>query len=106
MYDAGKGERVKPKLTGVALVNLGIWNSTQNAMERPYTEVKLPNELRGGCVRRLTGPGAETANNMTFAGRSMGLDGRYVGEEVLEKVQSEGSVFIGASEALLITLDV
>lgn len=103
VYDAGKGERAKPKLTGLVLVNLNMWNSTMDKMIKPYMEMKLPMDLREGFVRRLTAPGADSSSNMTFAGRSVGSDGNYVGEEVVERL--EGSVFVGASEALLISFD-
>ncbi len=107
VYDAGTegtDGRVKPaKLTSVVVVNLNIWNSTEVASKRPYTEVTLPSALAGGKVRRLTGIGAEIASNITFAGRSVGSDGNYVGEEVLESVGTGSKVLVGASEALLIT---
>lgn len=109
VYDAGTGGSgvvAEPaKLTSVVVVNLNIWNSTQIASERPYTQVTLPSTLAGGKVRRLTGIGAETASNITFAGRSVGLDGNYVGKEVLESVGAGSKVFVGASEALLISLN-
>ncbi|KAF8853900.1 hypothetical protein BDZ45DRAFT_716386 [Acephala macrosclerotiorum] len=105
VYDAGKGERAKPRLTGLVLVNLNMWYSTIDGMMRPYMEVKLPMDLREGCVRRLTAPGADSSSNMTFASRSVWSDGNYVGEEVIERLEPLGSVSVGDSEALLISFD-
>ena len=93
------------KLTGVAIINLNEWNSTQPATQRLYTEVDLPKEFdgRGAEVRRLTAPGAEVTGNITLAGRSVSNDGDIEGHEVVEKVVG-GKVLVGASEAVLITI--
>jgi Glycosyl hydrolase family 79 C-terminal beta domain len=93
------------KLTGVAVINLNMWNSTQPAGQRPYTEVNLPSEFQGRdlSIRRLTAPGVELTGNITFAGRSVALNGDIVGDEVLERVV-DGKVLVGESEALLITI--
>lgn len=93
------------KLTGVAVINLNLWNSTQPAGQRPYTEVDLPSEFRerGVEVRRLTAPGAEVTGNITLAGRSLSLEGDFVGYEAIERVVG-GKVLVGASEAVFITI--
>ena len=92
-------------MTGVTVINLNEWNSTQPATQRPYTEVDLPKEFdgRGAEVRRLTALGAEVTGNITLAGRYVSNDGDIEGREVIEKVVG-GKVLVGASEAVLITI--
>ncbi|KAH8650916.1 hypothetical protein BGZ60DRAFT_508900 [Tricladium varicosporioides] len=109
VYDAGVGrEEEKRKgggdkrLTGLVLVNLQLWNSTMDANKRPYTSVKLPKGCEGGKVRRLTSPGAETGDGMTFAGRSVALNGEYVGKEAVESIGGS-EIKIAASEAILVS---
>jgi hypothetical protein len=102
IYDAGDG-----RLSGLAVVNLRMWNSTQKAEERPYTavEVKVPGEELGNAtVRRLTAPGVEIAGNVTWAGRSVDADGFLTGREMVEKMGDGNMVLVGAGEAVLITL--
>lgn len=102
IYGSGSG------LSGIAIVNLEMWNSTQVAEERPYTAVQLPiGELgRSGSatVRRLTSPGVEIAGNITWASRSVDAAGFLTGTETLEKIRDDNTVLVGAGEAVLITL--
>lgn len=102
IYEACDGAS---KLTGVAVINLNEWNSTQPAAQRPYTEVDLPKEFqgRGVEVRRLTAAGAELSGNITLAGRYVSDEGDIEGREVVERVTG-GKVLVGASEAVLITV--
>ncbi|PQE20862.1 beta-glucuronidase protein [Rutstroemia sp. NJR-2017a BBW] len=102
IYEAGDG-----RLSGLAVVNLRMWNSTQKAEERPYTavQVKVPDEKLGNAtVRRLTAPGVEIAGNVTWAGRSVDAEGFLTGTEVVEKIGHGNTVLVGAGEAVLITL--
>ncbi|PQE19985.1 beta-glucuronidase protein [Rutstroemia sp. NJR-2017a BVV2] len=92
-------------LSGLAVVNLRMWNSTQEAGKRPYTAVKVPGGVGGNAtVRRLTAPGVEIAGNVTWAGRSVDADGFLTGTEVVEKIGDGNTVLVGAGEAVLITL--
>lgn len=109
IYSAVEGDHNSTaKLKELVLVNLNIWNSTQPAGDRPYTAVKLPLDSLGlkaqtATVRRLTAPGAETASNITWAGKSVGMDGTITGKEIVEGVGDENTVLIGASEAVLVS---
>lgn len=97
------------KLGSVVLVNLAMWNSTM-AGSRPYTEVQLgglaglnKNDVACAKVKRLTSPGVEIADNITFAGQYVASDGSIVGNQVTEKLSSKGTVLVGAGEAVLVT---
>jgi hypothetical protein len=94
------------KLESVVIVNLAMWNSTQTG-ERPTAEVQLAQfgmgNSGGAYVRRLTSPGVEIAENITWAGQYIAGNGSIVGKQVVEKLGSGGSVLVGASEAVLIT---
>lgn len=103
IYEASEKES---RLSSIAAVNLNMWNSTQPAVERPYTEVELPDWLDCSMakVRRLTAPGVEISTNITWAGQYVENDGRIVGQEVVETVQ-DGKVLVGAGEAVLVSFD-
>lgn len=106
VYDAGKGEGkcgggATPE--SVVVTNVAMWNSTQPEGQRPYTKVQLPVEFSHGKVRRLTSPGVDIAENITFAGQWVDDQGYIHGDEVLEDVQ-DGSVDVGAGEAVLISI--
>ncbi|PQE27103.1 beta-glucuronidase protein [Rutstroemia sp. NJR-2017a WRK4] len=104
IYDAGDADG---RLSALAVVNLRMWNSTQETGERPYTavEVKVPGgKLGNATVRRLTAPGVEIAGNVTWAGRSVDAEGFLTGTEVVEKIGDGNTVLVGAGEAVLITL--
>ena len=75
------------------------------ARDRTRRLIDLPSEFgRGGVeVRRLTAPGAEVIGNITLAGRSLSLEGDFVGHEAIEQVVGR-KVLVGASEAVLITI--
>jgi hypothetical protein len=111
IYDAGSGGGGRfagqgSKLQSIVVVNLGMWNSTQEG-SRPYTEVRLPIDRKAAecaTVKRLTAPGVEVQTGITLAGQSVGTDGSIVGREVVERLGSGGTVLVGASEAVLITL--
>ncbi|KAI9155201.1 polysaccharide lyase family 4 protein [Paramyrothecium foliicola] len=74
-------------LKSLVVLNLEQFDSTQAATERT----------------RLTGPGAEVKEDITFAGQSVDKNGSWVGTEHVEKL-CNGKVVLGASEAVLITL--
>lgn len=102
----GKGQA---KLESLVVVNLALWNSTMTG-SRPYTEVQLGgtsgltrSEIDCAKVKRLTSPGVEIAENITFAGQHVAGDGSIVGKEVTEKLSNKGSVLVGAGEAVLVT---
>ena len=95
------------------MVNLQMWNQTE-AGTRPYVKVTLPQagggdmggqgegNWGGAEVRRLTAPGADSKGNITFAGRVVNADGTITGEKV-EGLGRDGSVLVGASEAVLVS---
>jgi hypothetical protein len=89
------------KLEAVVGVNLGMWNSTFDAGERPYTALVLPEGWERARVARLTSPGVEIAGNITFAGQSVDENARIVGRKVYEDVV-EGKVMVGAGEVVFI----
>ncbi|KAF4534706.1 Glycoside hydrolase family 79 [Lasiodiplodia theobromae] len=93
------------ELRSVAVVNLEMFNSTQEEEERVYTVFKLPEDVDwdGAEVRRLTAPGVEVKTGVTYAGRSVDDDGKLAGEEEVEAVK-DGEVRVGAGEAVLVTL--
>ncbi|KAF4626665.1 hypothetical protein G7Y89_g11487 [Cudoniella acicularis] len=99
IYDSRKAEN---GLESVVMVNLEMWNSTQAVEKRPYTKVKLPELLANGMARRLTSPGVEIVRNISFAGQYVDGDGRIVGRQVVEVVES-GEVLVGAGEAVLVS---
>ena len=89
------------KLSDVAVVNLQMWNQTEVGT-RSYVNVTLPQAGNEAEVRRLTAPGADSKDNVTFGGRIVNTDGTMTGEEV-EGLGPGGSVLVGASEAVLIS---
>ena len=89
------------QLDSIVLVNLNMFNSTQPATERPYIAVTLPTVASNAEVRRLTAPGVEAKDGISWAGKNVTQDGYIVGQEVVEGVEN-GQVSIGAGEALLI----
>ncbi|KAJ3561063.1 hypothetical protein NPX13_g9090 [Xylaria arbuscula] len=84
-------------------VNLNMWNSTFEPAARPYTALTLPDTWAGAKVSRLTNPGVDIAENITFAGENVDANGRIVGGKSYEKVEG-GQVLVGAGEAVLIQL--
>ncbi|KAF2239937.1 glycoside hydrolase family 79 protein [Viridothelium virens] len=91
------------QLDSIVLVNLNMFNSTQPASERPYITVTLPDAASDAEVRRLTAPGVEVKDGISWAGRNLTQDGFIVGQEIVERV-ANGQVSIGAGEALLISV--
>lgn len=90
-------------LESVVVTNLAMWNSTETG-DRPYTSVKLGNAFARADVRRLTSPGVEIAENITFAGQYVDADGHIQGKETVEAVTSDGTVLVAAGEAVLVSL--
>jgi hypothetical protein len=90
-------------LESIIAVSLNLWNSTFEQAKRPYTALVLPKGWANATVERLTSPGVDTAENITFAGQYVDGDGKIVGEKTLESV-SAGQVLVGAGEAVLIKL--
>lgn len=100
VYDA-----TSKNLTSVAIVNLAMWNSTQESKERPYIGVKLPAVLQDSKVKRLTGVGVDVRNDITFAGQRVDDEtGEVVGDVIDEAVSKDGSVLVGAGEAVLVVV--
>ena len=102
IYGEGAG------LSSIAVVNLHIWNSTQQEADRPSMDLALP-QVEGiswsnAEVRRLMAPGAEVKSSVTFAGRLVDDNGKLEGKETVESVGDEGMITVPASEAVLITL--
>jgi hypothetical protein len=91
------------RLDSIVAVNLNIWNSTFNPVQRPYTALALPQNWDKAKVSRLTSPGVEIADNITFAGQYVDEKAKIVGKKTLDKVVA-GQVLVGAGEAVLIKL--
>ena len=94
-------------LESIAVVNLGQYNISQPAAERPYTAFTLPPHLANWSaakVRRLTAAGTDAKPpNITFAGQYVDADGMIAGRLALESVKN-GEVFVAAGEAVLISV--
>jgi hypothetical protein len=90
-------------LQSIVAVNVNMWNSTFDPVERPYTALELPQGWDDADVLRLTNPGVDIADNITFAGQSVDANGRIVGEKEYGKVEG-GKVLVGAGEAVLVKL--
>jgi hypothetical protein len=90
-------------LESIVAVNLNMWNSTSDPVQRPYTALVLPRHWENARVSRLTSPGVDTANNITFAGQYVDNNARIVGEKTHDNVVA-GKVLVGAGEAVLIKL--
>lgn len=93
----------KGGLQSIVAVNLNMWNSTFDPVERPYTALELPKGWHDAKVSRLTSPGVDIADNITFAGQSVDAEGRIVGKKEYGKVEG-GKVLVGAGEAVLVKL--
>lgn len=94
-------------IDSVVILNLEPYNSTAN-YTRPYIKVTLPERIQApGVVRRLTASGSDVKDfaqtDITFAGRSVSMEGRVVGDEVTETWAPGESVLVGDAEAVLIT---
>ena len=90
-------------LESIVAANLNMWNSTFDLVRRPYTALTLPEGWDHAKVSRLTNPGVDTADNITFADQYVNENARIVGDKVYEKV-SGGMVLVGAGEAVLVQL--
>jgi len=90
-------------LDSIVAVNLNIWNSTFNPIQRPYTALELPEQWEKAKVSRLTSPGVNIADNITFAGQYVDENAQIVGNKSFDNVVS-GKVLVGAGEAVLIKL--
>lgn len=90
-------------LESIVAINLNIWNSTFDPVQRPYTALKLPNKWGKAKVSRLTNPGVDIAANITFAGQHVDENARIVGKKTYDGVVA-GKVLVGAGEAVLIKL--
>ncbi|KAL6707248.1 hypothetical protein ACN47E_004236 [Coniothyrium glycines] len=106
IYSASKPKR-PAVLESIVVVNMDVYNSTATPTQsRPSVNFALPsNCLRSGSkttVRRLTAAGAEVRDGITFAGRTVRLDGKISGRETSEEVKN-GAVNVKASEAVLIS---
>jgi hypothetical protein len=106
IYSIGR-PRKRAQLENIVLVNMQVYNSTAKpAEERSSVDFALPMDLmeksRKMSARRLTAAGAEVKEGMSFAGRTVALNGKIMGQEVTETVRG-GKVNIKASEAMLIS---
>jgi hypothetical protein len=106
VYSSG---RHRVHLQSLVLVNMDIFNSTSTpARQRSSVDFELPDQLAGknakATVRRLTAPGIEAKEGLTFSGRSVALDGKIVGKDDKERV-IKGVVNVKASEAVVVSFD-
>ena len=84
-------------------VNLNMWNSTFDPVQRPYTALSLPKGWDHARVSRLTNPGVDIADNITFAGQYVNEHAHIVGDKIYDNVVA-GKVIVGAGEAVLVQL--
>jgi hypothetical protein len=106
-YAIYAAKRQRSTLRSIVLVNQDIFNSsTSAASERPSVAFQLPSELCGAnakaLVQRLEGKGAEVREAITFAGRSVSLNGEIQGKTAKEPVV-DGIVNVKSTEAVLVT---
>lgn len=90
-------------LESITAISLNMWNSTFDPVKRPYTALMLPKQWENATVSRLTSPGVNSADNITFSGQNVDSNAKIVGKKTLENVVA-GKVLVGASEAVLIKL--
>ena len=91
------------KLESIVAVNLNIFNSTFDPARRPYTALTLPRSWKNAKVSRLTSPGIDIADNITFAGQYVDSNARIVGKKTQDNVL-DCKVLVGAGEAVLIKM--
>ena len=90
-------------LESITAISLNLWNSTFDPIKRPYTALVLPKQWENATVSRLTSPGVDSADNITFAGQHVDSNAKIVGKKTLENVVA-GKVLVGAGEAVLIKM--
>lgn len=108
-YAIYSGKRHRSELKTIVLVNMDVFNSTSTpADQRPSVDFTLPKKLGGknlkASIQRLTAAGADVRDGITFAGRTVALDGAIKGHETKERA-TNGVVNVKASEVVLVTLD-
>ncbi|KAJ8117474.1 hypothetical protein OPT61_g1336 [Boeremia exigua] len=108
-YAIYSNKRHRSELKSVVLVNMEVFNSTSAAAgKRSSVSFELPKRLGGkdckASIKRLTALGAEVRDGITFAGRTVALDGMLEGRESTERI-ANGVINVKASEAVLVTLD-
>lgn len=93
----------KGVLDSVIIVNMEPYNSTAN-YSRPYTEVELPARIKQhGEIRRLTAPGADVKDGMTYAGQKVTAEGKITGRQKTESWRPGSKIIVPYSEAVLLT---
>ncbi|UPX12796.1 uncharacterized protein EKO05_0003333 [Ascochyta rabiei] len=107
-YAIYSGKRHRPEIKSIVLVNIEDFNSTSTpASQRSGVDFTLPEELWGknckAILRCLTAAGAEVRDGITFASRTVALDGTVGGHESKEPVTCS-FVTVKAGEAVLVTL--
>ena len=98
-------------LAKIAIINLDVWNPKAGA-KRPVQEVilDLPQHVTNIEVQKLTGPGVDSFQNMTYAGIEWTYENRGAGvmvvnsTEILKVNKGTVNVNIQASEAIVVTL--
>jgi hypothetical protein len=90
-------------LESITAISLNLWNSTFDPVKRPYTALVLPKQWENATVSRLTSPGVDSADNITFAGQHVDSNAKIAGKKTLENIVA-GKVLVGAGEAVLIKL--
>ncbi|CAG8957767.1 hypothetical protein HYFRA_00000105 [Hymenoscyphus fraxineus] len=94
------------KLSAIAVINLEIFNTTMKQEDRPITDFVLPSDVdvSNARVRRLTAPGVEKADNITWAAQHISSGGTIAGTRKTEKLVGGGrTVEVGAGEAVLVS---
>ena len=102
-------------LSSIALLNMKLWDPTINpGTLRPNTTVQLdvPSGVSSVLVKRLTGPGGLSLDNVTWGGESWGYhcgEGRPVQTgpvpETLQVESGAVNVTVGATEAVVVSME-
>ena len=98
-------------LVKIAIINLEVWNPKVGA-KRPVQEINLdlPRHVTTIEVQKLTGPGVDSFQNITYAGMEWTYENRGVGVKVVDNTEilkvNKGTVGVNiqASEAIMVTL--
>lgn len=81
-----------------------IWIPTQPAADRPHITLRLHRAPAKRKARLLKSPGAEVAENMTFAGQWVDRDGTIRGPGVMRAAMSGAVILVKAGEAVLVSV--
>jgi len=98
-------------LSKYVIINLDEWNTT-TPYDRPSRsfDLEVPSDIVGARVELLTGPGADSMSNITWAGRSWDVPNGGLGTvekndtTVVKSRDGKLLVTVQSSEAVVVTL--